>query len=76
MDNKELTCICKNFSTTCCYQNKIKQEHWIKYIINKEHRINLGSETKYGVLENQIKKLYLGKSERINLAFPINLLLT
>lgn len=76
MDNKELRCKGKIFSTTYCYQNKIKQEHWIKYIINEEHRINFGSETKYGVLENQIKKLYLGKSERINLAFPINLLLT
>lgn len=40
------------------------------------HSINLGSGTKYGVLENQIKMLYLDKSERINLAFSINLLLT
>lgn len=39
-------------------------------------RINLGSGTKYVVLENQIKMLYLDKSERINLAFSINLLLT
>lgn len=39
-------------------------------------RINLGSGTKYGILENQIKMLYLDKPERINLVFSINLLLT
>ena len=39
-------------------------------------RIYLGLGTKYGVLENQMKMLYLDKSERINLAFSINLLLT